>query len=51
MAEKKYAISELAICNFEQLEIFPKAKAKEYDGLLFCSKRCLDGYKRDMGRI
>ena len=49
MTEKKYFIDELAICNYEQVEIFPKAKAKEFDGLVFCSYECLKGYKTDFG--
>lgn len=49
MNQKKYTIDELAICNWEQIEIFPKAKAKHFDGLLFCSQKCLNGYKKDFG--
>jgi len=46
--EKKYRIDQLAICNWEQTHIFPKQHAYRIGDLRFCSKRCKDGYKRDI---
>jgi len=47
MNEKKYRLDQIAICNFTQDHIFPKREAKKMDGLVFCSPRCKDGYKRE----
>jgi len=47
MSEKKYTLDQIAICNWEQIHVFPKAQARKLDGLLFCSKQCKDGYIRD----
>lgn len=38
--EKKYKISELSICNFDFLTIFPTVKGYKHKDYLFCSKGC-----------
>ena len=38
--EKKYKISELSICNFDFLSIFPTKEGFKYKDYLFCSKDC-----------
>jgi hypothetical protein len=53
--EKKYKISELSICNFDFLSIFPTKKGYKHKGYLFCSKQCKDTFindsKRQNGKI
>tara|TARA_R110000744_G_scaffold81210_1_gene159669 strand:- start:1576 stop:1728 length:153 start_codon:yes stop_codon:yes gene_type:complete len=49
MTEKKYTLEQIAICNGTQDHIFPLKEARKLDYLVFCSKECKDGYKRDYG--
>ena len=48
MNDKKYTLDQIAICNYTQDHIFPKAQAKKMGKELFCSAECKEGRKRDI---
>ena len=48
--EKKYKISELSICNFDFLSIFPTKEGFKYKDYLFCSKDCKATFISDSKR-
>jgi|TARA_R100000084_G_C4636931_1_gene141477 hypothetical protein len=45
--EKKYKISELSICSFDYLSIFPTKQGYKHQGYLFCSKDCKETFIND----
>ena len=49
MNEKRYTLDEVAICNHTQDHIFALKEARKFKGMVFCSKNCKDGYRRDYG--